>query len=138
MNGSRVLASACAVLLVLLVACLLSGPSHGAECYPLSVTKIRDADTFEANDLVIRLQAVDAPETYRPACERERMLGLLATQRAAMLLHGAENVSYCPSGKGRYGRTLATVFTDGQDVGQALVVDGLARVWTGKREGWCQ
>jgi micrococcal nuclease len=40
-------------------------------------------------------------------------------------------------GKDRFGRTLATVYAGGTDVGAALVYEGLARWWEGRRESWC-
>ncbi len=40
--------------------------------------------------------------------------------------------------KDRYGRTLATVSVDGQDVGEILIAEGLARPWTGHRQPWCR
>jgi endonuclease YncB( thermonuclease family) len=41
------------------------------------------------------------------------------------------------TGVDRYGRILATVERDGVDLGEALVKEGLARPWRGKREQWC-
>lgn len=35
------------------------------------------------------------------------------------------------------GRTLAVVWVGGQDVGEVLVAEGLARAWGGRREPWC-
>ncbi|XWN29798.1 MAG: hypothetical protein ROR55_20175 [Devosia sp.] len=36
-----------------------------------------------------------------------------------------------------YGRIIADVLVDGQDVGRALVRAGVVREWKGKREAWC-
>jgi micrococcal nuclease len=37
----------------------------------------------------------------------------------------------------RYGRTLALVSVDSQDLGEALIAAGLARRWDGRRHPWC-
>lgn len=138
--STRVLGALAAILAILLVGCLMSSPGHseGLKCLPLAITHIRDGDTVEAGELVIRLAGVDAPETWRPACERERMLGKLATGNLAMLVKSAEALEYCPTGEPpSWGRTIAHVLADGRNVGDQLIVDGYARRWTGRKESWC-
>ncbi len=110
----------------------------GGECYPLAVTRVIDGDTVEAGEEHIRISNIDTPETWRPRCEREEMLGLLSTQRAAQIIYSASEVQFCPDGTDRYGRTLATVRVDGQDLGEMLIAERLARPWRGKREEWCE
>jgi len=41
------------------------------------------------------------------------------------------------SRKDKYGRTLARVSVDDVDLGEALIKEGLARKWEGKRGPWC-
>jgi endonuclease YncB( thermonuclease family) len=43
-----------------------------------------------------------------------------------------------PKPPDRYGRTLAQVLVDGEDVACILIKEGYARPWTGRREDWCQ
>jgi len=142
MNGTAraILGATVGLLAVGLLTCLLSRPGHseGLKCLPLAITHIRDGDTVEAGELVIRLAGVDAPETWRPACERERMLGKLATGNLALLVKSAEVLEYCPTGEPpSWGRTIAHVLADGRNVGDQLIVDGYARRWTGRKESWC-
>jgi endonuclease YncB( thermonuclease family) len=42
-----------------------------------------------------------------------------------------------PDPPDRYGRTLARVLVDGEDVGCLLIKERYARHWTGRREDWC-
>ena len=42
-----------------------------------------------------------------------------------------------PKSPDRYGRTLARVLVDGEDVPCILIKEGYARPWTGRREDWC-
>ncbi|WP_298966718.1 thermonuclease family protein [uncultured Roseibium sp.] len=41
------------------------------------------------------------------------------------------------NGKDKYGRTLARVLVNGNDVSQILINEGLARPWRRHREPWC-
>lgn len=122
----------------LALAVLLAIPSLPAlaECYPLGVTAILDGDTVVGNGQRIRLEGIDTAE-MRASCENEAILANLARDHLTQQILMADRVHFCPSGQDRYGRTLATVKVDGKDAGQALVAAGLARVWTGRREGWC-
>lgn len=63
----------------------------------------------------------------------------LAKRASARLLQllNANNFVVQSSGKDRYGRTLATIRIDGQDVGDILIDDGLARRWPDGEEFWC-
>ncbi|WP_375567577.1 thermonuclease family protein [Oceaniradius stylonematis] len=69
-------------------------------------------------------------------CVFETDLALQAKIRLAQILEG-RRVEILRQGTDRYGRTLAAVRVEGQDVGDILVGEGLARTWTGRREPWC-
>ncbi len=50
----------------------------------------------------------------------------------------ARNIKILTMGRtDRYGRTLARMEVDGQDLGVTLVNRNLARPWRGRREPWC-
>jgi endonuclease YncB( thermonuclease family) len=102
--------------------------------------RVIDGDTIE-NTVTgerIRLANIDTPETgARAQCEAEREAGERA-ERAARNLIGGATVSIAPTGRtDSYGRTIARVRVDGQDMGQILINRGLARPWRGHREPWC-
>lgn len=88
-----------------------------------------DGDTFALpGGERIRLVNVDAPESFRPRCERERIAGLEAKARLAALVR-ARQLSLIRSGRDRYGRTLAYARVQGRDIGTVLVAEGLALPW---------
>lgn len=92
-----------------------------------------DGDTVTAT---YRLAGVDTPE-LRGACEREKRLAMEARDFTRAWLSDWRGVTVETQGLDKYGRVLATMRRGGADLGDALVAAGLARRWTGRREGWC-
>lgn len=89
---------------------------------------IVDADTIYLNGDKIRLEGVDAPETDQTCLNAESQAfkcGLEA-RRALEARFGNRSWTCRPSGKDRYGRTLAACSVEGQDVGRWLVREGWA------------
>lgn len=102
-----------------------------------------DGDTFDIGDERVRIANIDVPETKSAKCDAERRLGEVAKRRLQELLSspGFEMERGDPksgSMKDRYGRTLATAYVDGIDIGSILIQEGIARPWRGKREPWCE
>lgn len=115
---------------------------------------VLDGDTVVINQERIRLDGIDAPE-LKGKCENEKRLAKEAHYRLAELIDGSrlvvERVPVRPRmgefgleqkfKTDRYGRTLAPLIANGQDVGDAILRDGLARKWTkkwdGRDEPWC-
>lgn len=104
---------------------------------------IVDGDTFAIGSERVRLENIDAPESFRSRCEAELVAGLKAKERLAELLR-AGPVEIIRSGEDRYRRTLARVRAGGRDVGEVLVRERLALPWqdgAAAREGrlvhWC-
>lgn len=100
-----------------------------------------DGDTITAGDETIRILNIDAPETRHAKCDAERRLGHVAKRRLQELLEEGEIVITRGDGNrmtDRYGRTLARVSAHGDDVGDRLVAEDLARPWEGKRQPWCE
>ena len=95
-----------------------------------------DGDTFWLGGEKIRIAGIDTPEVSQPQCPAEKANGERATRRLLVLLN-AEPFELRREGEDRYGRTLAVVVNDRGSVGDQLVAEGLARTWTGRREGWC-
>ena len=99
------------------------------------VTCVHDGDTFIVARERIRLADIDTPE-LNGECSAETSLARQARDRLMRILNAAPfNIQR--EGEDRYGRTLAIVTNDRGSVGDQLVAEGLARTWSGRREGWC-
>lgn len=100
-----------------------------------------DGDTLRVRETgeVIRILNIDTPETgSRARCESERIRAAAATTRTRALIGEASDVRILRSGETDiYGRTLATIRLDGEDLGARLIAEGHARRWRGRRESWC-
>lgn len=108
-----------------------SSGAAGARIYVI------DGDTFGIGSRRIRIANIDAPETHPPRCLDEARLGLAATDKLKALLSRG-TVTMSGVGHDRYGRELAWVQVNGQDVGEAMIGARLARSYGGgKRQGWC-
>ncbi len=101
----------------------------------LSLT-VTDGDTLRRGDERIRLIGVDTPEVGRPKCLAEKMLGERAKIYVTARLAAAKQVQIKRDGKDRYGRTLAHVVLDGEDLSAALIKAGLGMEYYGGRRGW--
>ena len=84
----------------------------------------------------IRIAGIDAPE-MKGRCPSEIEAARAARQYLAGLLGGG-TVELRDVRREKYGRALASVTAGGVDVGEALLREGLARPYDGKRRGgWC-
>lgn len=109
------------------------------------ILTVTDGDTFKARIEIwpsvevitaVRLKGIDTPE-IRGKCAAEREKALAARERLRSLLVGSVVISNVELDKFA-GRVDATVTVDGKNVGDTLVSEGLARVYTGgTRQGWC-
>ena len=87
-----------------------------------------DGDTIDVDGTRIRVLEIDTPETFRPRCENELVLGLKAKARLRELLDSGP-VTFAAKGHDRYGRTLAHVYAGEVDVGRKLLDEGFALPW---------
>lgn len=93
------------------------------------VVAIADGDTLTARcgepgargQVKVRISGIDAPEKAKP-------YGLCSRQALADLCH-RETATISSTSRDRYGRTVADVQCQGQEVGRAQVSAGLARVF---------
>ncbi|TXH44477.1 MAG: thermonuclease family protein [Desulfurellales bacterium] len=100
--------------------------------------RVIDGDTFVLAGESVRIADIDAPELFSPKCDAEKRLARLAKSRLAQLLgNGAGILLERQAKPDRYGRTLATVLVNGAPIGSALISEGLAAPWNGKRHSWC-
>lgn len=110
---------------------------------PCAVARVVDGDTvildcLGAGQFRARLMGFDTPETYRPRCNREALLGQAATRRLRALLDTPAGFSVELGGWDRYERRLITIAINGRDVGETLIAEGLALPYQrGRRPDWC-
>lgn len=107
---------------------------------PREVTGVRlvDADTFDVGAERIRVNNLDAPESFRPDCDSERALAARANAEAGRIFAGARQIILYPERRrDRSARVLARVEVDGQDFATLLIRQGLARPWVGRSSDWC-
>ncbi len=93
-----------------------------------SQTSIVDGDTIKIGATTYRLNGIDAPEasqTCKKSQGREWACGSDAT-KALKRLARWKSVKCDPISKDRYGRTIATCYAGGKDLGAELVKSGLA------------
>lgn len=105
--------------------------------YKGRVTRVVDADTVDAKldlgfGLTItqrfRIDAFDAPETWRPRNEAEAIHGSSASKRAVELLMDKELIFRTSKTAGIYGRYGAQIFLpDGQDYANLMISEGFEK-----------
>jgi len=100
-----------------------------------------DGDTIDDRSTGIRyrLANIDAPETGDNAkCFKENERGEAAKWAAIRLVRAAKTVEVRQTWRiDRYGRRVAFVLVDGEDLGRTLIAQGFARPWLGQRYRWC-
>ncbi len=102
------------------------------------VNCVVDGDTFYFRGEKIRVADINTPEVSEPKCAHEARLGAEATRRFQSLLNaGPIELRSGARDEDRYGRKLRTVHRNGRSLGDALVAEGLAHPWRGRKEDWC-
>ena len=130
-------------MMTLALICAACSPLPDAELEPTELAIcapgprdncVVDGDTIWWAGEKIRLADIDTPE-MRGKCRSESERAVQARNRLAVILGPGFRIHR--SGTDRYGRTLAVLTVNGRSVGDQLVSEGLARTWSGRREGWC-
>ncbi len=78
-----------------------------------------DGDTFAMNGIKIRMSGLNAPELGTPGSSE-------AAHRLAALLQEGQ-VTIVPKSRDIYGRTVADVFMNGQNLADRMIAEGFAR-----------
>jgi endonuclease YncB( thermonuclease family) len=111
--------------------CCLMLPATAAAAEPHTFTgkavSVQDGDTLHVLDdakheHTIRLDGIDAPE-------RKQAFGTVARDRLAEITKG-KPVTVQAGKRDKYGRTVARIEVEGQDVNRQMVVEGLAWHYT--------
>jgi len=138
----------------LLVVCILLAAGFGMAAFAqgagstgirvAAVKSVYDGDTFRADIegigkyLPIRVAGVDTPE-IKGRCPDEIKRALKARDFTAALLKAATTIQLQNLRLGYYGRIVAEVRIDGQDLAAILIEQGLGRPYSsGRRGGWCR
>jgi len=106
------------VVLTALVFHLWMSALSEAKPFRAPVLEVVDGDTVRVPGYTVRLYGVDAPEKDQP-------FGSQATGCLAALVWGRV-VEVHPRDRDRYGRLVAVLWVDGQDVNAGLVAQGCA------------
>ena len=103
-------------------------------------TCVVDGDTFWIQGEKVRIADINAPETHTAQCPLEQTLGDRATMRLISLLNMGpfDLATWGSRDRDRYGRLLRVVTRRGHSLGIALVDEGLAEHWKGRRSSWCE
>lgn len=131
---------------VIAAAMVVGVAAHAAPPVPpvfLHVHAVVDGDTIKVIDgeriVSVRFRGIDAPE-MRGRCPEERQLAREARNVVYRATLAGVWLRDRKPGGGGFGRDLATVHgADGEDVGELLVTEMLARPYDGKskRKSWC-
>lgn len=106
-------------------------PMARAEVEITGEARVLDGDTLDIGPVRIRLFGVDAPET-RQTCATSTgtwACGAAATQRIVDLTEGRDTTCI-PVERDAYGRLVSTCTTEGVDLAETLVAEGLAWAFT--------
>ena len=111
------------------------------------VISVYDGDTFRVDidefppivgrNIAIRILGIDTPE-IKGSCRKERELAIKARDFTRKYLNAANIVSLTNLRRDKYFRILANVHIDGKNLGDALLTQKLAVVYSGKSKfNWC-
>jgi endonuclease YncB( thermonuclease family) len=102
-----------------------------------------DGDTcyviVDGTNTKIRLLELDTPEISKPKCDKELQLGLKARDYLNSLIMNASSIEFKTDYKKDYfGRILAHLIIDGEDVSAKIVSNNLGVVYDrNKKPDWC-
>lgn len=119
-------------IVVLIAVLILSGRRPAPDAAPVAapldvkVAWCYDGDSFRTEDnQEIRILGIDCPERDAPFADEARDFATNALRGKSVRLE-ADGDSF---ETGYYGRTLAYIWVDGADYGEAILKAGLARVY---------
>ncbi len=105
---------------------VLASPSVAGEF--AGKVRVIDGDTIDVGETRVRIHGIDAPERDQPCTTltgQNWACGDWVTRAVRDRYQGAHALCAAVD-RDRYGRVVARCFVEGQDIGRALVADGLA------------
>nr|WP_321981075.1 thermonuclease family protein [uncultured Cohaesibacter sp.] len=98
-----------------------------------------DGDTIWLKGVKYRMKDYDTPEPQTNVCggDFEKQLAAKASKRLIELLNGNDWKIVTTGKQGYYKRELASIIISGEDVGDILIRERLARRWPDGDEWWC-
>lgn len=116
------------IIAFLILAVALLGASFVLAETPGGKIRVVDGDTFDVGGTRIRLHGIDAPEAGQ-SCQTEQgqswACGAWVSRQVRARYQG-KTARCTPVDRDRYGRIVARCEVEGQDMGAALVAQGLA------------
>ena len=106
--------------------------------------RVIDGDTIEVCNLNgterIRIANLDAPESYRPSCAKEKLAGIQAKQAAIQFfMRPSVDLDIQRRSTDRYGRSIADVSVNGKDFRQHMIAEGHGVQWQfNEKHDWCK
>ena len=106
--------------------------------------RVIDGDTIEVCNLNgterIRIANLDAPESYRPSCAKEKLAGIQAKKAAIQFfVRPSVDLDIQRRSTDRYGRSVADVSVNGKDFRQYMIAEGHGVEWKfNEKHDWCK
>jgi len=97
---------------------------------------VADGDTIYIHGEKVQIAGIEAPAIQDAKCEAERSRGIDAATRLPDLLNGG-NVTVSRSFRDQGGRAVRYVLVNGDDVGERMLSEGLARRAGSSEPDWC-
>ena len=127
---------------------VLVNNANGSDTYKASFLSNYDGDTVTLMVNVfsvpptymkatVRVFGIDSPE-IKGKCDEEKALALKARKFVNEVLSSAKDIQIQVIGKGKYGRVIAIIYYDEQDLSSTLIEQGYARIYHNDKRGtWC-
>jgi endonuclease YncB( thermonuclease family) len=106
--------------------------------------RVIDGDTIDVCNLNgterIRIANLDAPESYRPACAKEKLAGIAAKEEALkFFVRPSVILDITRYSTDRYGRSIAAISVNGVDYAKHMIESGHGVKWQfNERHDWCK
>lgn len=121
-----------------------------AQDFEIVYERTIDGDTFVGTimnvpdvfgrSIPIRLAGLNTAEIRYETCLKEADMGNRARDELRRMLEEAEQIVLTNVSRGKFFRVVAEVYADDVNVGDVLLISGLALPWNGRGEkpNWCR
>lgn len=100
---------------------------------------IKDLHPLVGKGITIRINGIDTPE-MKGGCEKSKIMAKEAKSVVQNILTAAKKIDLLNCKRGKYFRIVADVIADNINIGNLLLVKGLAVKYDGstKKQDWCK